>query len=67
MTTKEKINEELDKLETMLTSQQHISSPETVGAHIDVLSMYFHLMSDDDRDYVNCAKIALEEQIEWRV
>ena len=51
----------------MLTSQQHITSPETVGAHLDVLSMYFHLMSDDDRDYVNCAKIALEDKIEWRV
>jgi hypothetical protein len=67
VTTKEKINEELDKLETMLTSQQHLTSPETVGGHLDVLSMYFHLMSDNDRDYVNCAKIALEDKIEWRV
>ena len=67
MTTKEKINEELDKLETMLTSQQHITSPETVGAHLGVLSMYFHLMDDDDKDYLNCARIALEEQIEWRI
>ena len=67
MTTKEKINEELDKLETMLTNQQHITSPETVSAHLGVLSIYFHLMSDDDRDYVNCAKIALEDKIEWRI
>lgn len=67
MTTKEKINEELDKLESMLTSQQHIMSPETVGAHLGVLSMYFHLMDDDDKDYLNCARIALEEQIEWRI
>jgi Ethanolamine utilization protein EutJ (predicted chaperonin) len=66
VTTKEKINEELDKLETMLTSQQHITSPETVGAHLGVLSMYFHLMDDDDKDYLNCARIAMEEQIEWR-
>jgi hypothetical protein len=67
VTKKEKINEELDKLETMLTSQQHLTSPETVGAHLDVLSMYFHLMSDNDRDYVNCAKVALEEKINWKV
>ena len=67
MTTKEQINEELDKLEVMLTSQQHITSPETVSAHLSVLSMYYHLMSDDDRDYINCAKIALEDKIEWKV
>ena len=66
MTTKDKINEELDKLETMLTSQQHLTSPETVGAELEVLSMYFHLMSDEDRDYVKCARIALEDKIEWR-
>ena len=67
MTTKDKINEELDKLETMLISQQHLTSPETVGAPLDVLSMYFHLMNDEERDYVKCARIALEDKIEWRV
>ncbi len=67
MTTKDKINEELDKLETMLTNQQHLTSPETVGAQLEVLSMYFHLMNDEDRDYVKCARIALEDKIEWRV
>lgn len=67
MTTQDKINEELDKLETMLISQQHLTSPGTVGVQLEVLSMYFHLMSDEDRDYVNCARIALEDKIEWRV
>ena len=67
MKTQDKINEALDKLETMLTSQQHLTSPETVGVQLEVLSMYFHLMSDEDRDYVNCARIALEDKIEWRV
>lgn len=67
MTTQDKINEKLDKLETMLTSQQHLTSPETVGVQLEVLSMYFHLMNDEDRDYVNCARIALEDKIEWRI
>ena len=67
MTTQDKINEQLDKLETMLTSQQHLTSPETVGAQLETLSIYFHLMSDGDRDYVKCARIALEDKVEWRV
>jgi hypothetical protein len=67
VTTQDKINEQLDKLETMLTSQQHLTSPETVGVQLETLSMYFHLMNDEDRDYVNCARIALEDKIEWRV
>ena len=36
-------------------------SKETVGAQINTLLMYFHLMDDDDSDYLNFAKIALEE------
>ena len=67
MTTQDIINQKLDELETMLTSQQHISSPQTVGELLDALSALFHLMSDDDRDYVQCAKVALEDKIEWRV
>ena len=38
MTTQDIINQKLDELETALTSQQHISSPETVGEVLDVLS-----------------------------
>ena len=67
MTTQDVINQKLDELETMLTRQQHISSPETVGEVLEVLSVLFHLMDDDDRDYVQCAKVALEDKIEWRV
>lgn len=48
----------------MLTSPQHLTSPETIGAQLEVLSFYFHLMSDDDRDYVKCARIALVDKIE---
>jgi DNA-binding ferritin-like protein (Dps family) len=67
MTTQDIINQKLDELESALTSQQHISSPETVGELLDVLSVLFHLMNDDDRDYVQCARVALENKIEWRV
>jgi hypothetical protein len=67
MTTQDVINQKLDELESMLTSQQHISSPETVGELLDTLSLLFHLMSDEDRDYVQCARVALEDEIEWRV
>lgn len=57
----------LSYLENGSIANVHISSPQTVGELLDALSMYFHLMSDEDRDYVNCARIAMEEQIEWRV
>lgn len=67
MTTQDVINQKLDELESMLTSQYHISAPETVGEVLDVLSVLFHLMNDDDRDYVQCARVALEDEIEWRV
>ena len=61
------INTKLDELEVILTSQQHLTLPETVGVLLDTLSTLFHLMNDDDKDYVQCARIGLEDKIEWRV
>ena len=65
MTTQDVINQELDELE--LTNQQHISSPEAVCELFDVPSVLFHLMDDDDKSYLQCARVALEDKIEWRV
>ena len=49
------------------THQDHINTPIEFLTQLASLSKYFHLMSDEDRDYVNCAKEALEDQIEWRI
>ena len=61
------INDKLNQLEQSLLNQDHLNNPIEFLIQLVSLSKYFHLMSDEDRDYVNCAKEALEDQIEWKV
>lgn len=67
MTTKDIVNEKMNELEQSLLNQDHLNNPIEFLIQLVSLSKYFHLMSDEDRDYVNCAKEALEDQIEWRI
>jgi hypothetical protein len=50
---------------------QFQGNPSTNPAEFELellsLSKYFRNMSDEDRDYLNCAKTALEDQIEWKI
>ena len=67
MTIQDTINDKLNQLEQSLLNQDHLNNPIEFLIQLVSLSKYFHLMSDEDRDYVNCAKTALEDQIEWKV
>ena len=67
MTTQETIKLKMHHLEKSLLNQDHMNDPIEFLTQLMSLSKYFHLMSDEDRDYVNCAKEALEEQIEWKL
>ena len=67
MTTKDIINDKLNHLEQSLLNQDHLNNPIEFLTQLASLSKYFHLMSDEDRDYIHCAKTALEDQIEWRI
>ena len=67
MTIQDTINNKLNQLEQSLLNQDHLNNPIEFLIQLVSLSKYFHLMSDEDRDYVNCAKEALEDQIEWKV
>ena len=52
MTTKDIVNEKLNELEQSLLNQDHINTPIEFLTQLASLSKYFHLMSDEDRDYV---------------
>ena len=61
------INKKLDNLERLLLSQTNINYPKDFYKEMQSLSKYFHLMNEEDRDYLNCARYAFEEQIEWKI
>jgi len=66
MKIEEIIQDKLNQLERSLNAQEHLSCPTDFATQIASFGIYIHLMKDEDRDYLNCALYALEEQMEWR-
>jgi hypothetical protein len=60
-----KIEQRLDALEAALKQQRHISEPDRVLEIIASITKFWAALSDEDRDYVNAVKFALEEQRTW--
>jgi len=65
--TRDKINAHMDTLQEMMETQNHISDPEATLNQILKCSGYFSVLNEEDREYVQVARFALEEQSEWNV
>lgn len=63
----DRIEERLNVLQVMLESQEHLTDPDRVEAQIRSVSLYWSILSDDDKDYIDCARWAIEKQSEWNV
>ena len=61
-----KINNRLDNLEILMCSQKHLSEPGVVVECIDSLTKFWSILSDEDKDYIECARFALENKSEWK-
>lgn len=69
MNVREKIQTRLDTLETLLKAGEHLKSAEGVIAVLTTIasaSKFWRMMTDDDRDFVNAAKLAVEVELEWK-
>jgi len=67
MSIQDKIKEKLDLLQRSLIDGKHLTNPTDFASQLSSLSLYYKYMSDEDRDYVNCARFALEDQLVWEV
>ena len=63
----ERVEERLDTLQMMLESQEHLSDPDKVEAQIRSISVYWSILSDEDKDYIHGARWAIEKQAGWNV
>ena len=60
-----KINAKLDSLQLMMEAQIHLSNPEKVVDVCNGLSLYWSVMGDEEKEYIDCCRYALEEKLEW--
>lgn len=67
MAVKDKINQRMDKLQEMMESNVHLERPAEVEEHIYSVSKFWSVLSDEDKDYIDGSRYALEEQIRWEL
>lgn len=68
MTVREKIQRRLDDLEAKLQAGEHLDSVQgliTVLVAIDSVSKFWRVLTDEERDFLHAARLAVEEEREW--
>ena len=63
---RKKINERMDILQNWMESNYHLKRPEVVKEHIESISKFWSVLSEEDRDYVQGCQYAIEEKFEWK-
>lgn len=61
------ITEQMDTLQHMMENNVHLKEPQKVSNHIETISFKWHFISEEDREYIQCAQTAIEEGLEWNV
>jgi hypothetical protein len=61
-----KINLRLDELEDMMNNNQHLTEPELVSEKADSIGKFWSVLSDEDKDYVDGVRWAIEEKVVWK-
>lgn len=64
---REKIDQRIDLLQQMMEANHHIKNPTRVYDLTLEISKFWSVLSEEDRDYVQCAQHAIEEEMEWRL
>ncbi len=67
VTLKEKIKNALDNLQGLMENNVHLKDYLTVAEAIDNANKYFSVLSEEDREYIDACRYALENKVEWKV
>ena len=67
MDIREKINFRLDELQSIMESNSHLNDPQKAIDLTHRISPFWAILSEEDREYEQCAQDAIEYQSEWNV
>jgi len=65
MKMRQKLKLRMDELQRCMENNVHLTDPEKVEEVIDTVNFAFHVLSEEDREYIQMAQMALEEKMEW--
>jgi len=63
----QKIDERMDQLQECMESNYHLEKPDEVMQHTYTVSKLWSVLSEEDREYIQVAQHAIEDQLEWNV
>jgi hypothetical protein len=64
---RQKITDRLDKLQSLMEDNKHLKNPDDAYNLTLRVSVFWSILSEEDRDYIQCAQHAIEEGLEWNV
>ena len=65
MDLREKIKHRLDLLQDMMEDNEHIDHPNKAYDITMRITPFWSILSEEDRDFVQCAQDAIQEGIRW--
>ena len=65
---KDKINQRMDILQSWMEQDYHMKKPEVVYDHTLSISKFWSVLSEEDKEYIQCAQDAIETKsnISWK-
>ena len=65
MDIRQKVTARIDELQRIMESNHHLTDPENAISLTYRISPFWAILSEEDREYVQCAQDAIEEGLEW--
>lgn len=65
MSLKGKINQRMDILQGWMEDDYHLKRPEVVEEHIQTVTKFWSILSEEDRDYIEGCRFAIEQKRSW--
>ena len=65
---KDKINQRMDILQNWMEQDYHMKKPDVVYDHTLTISKFWSILSEEDKEYIQCAQDAIETKsnISWK-
>ena len=65
--TQRKIKERMDQLQEWMESNYHLENPEAVEVLIDSVSKFWSVLQEEDMDYIQGCRFAIENKMAWNL
>jgi hypothetical protein len=63
----QKIKQRMDILQSWMESNYHLKRPEVVLEHIETVSKFWSVLQEEDTDYIQGCRYAIDKQMKWNV